>query len=369
MKEILAGSRLFHGLDEGVLDRVASFSQEEVYQPGDLIFKEGDPASRAYIVVKGRVAVEMKIRLGGSSPRKQGTAYVVSEGEVLGWSAALWPYPFTVSARSVTQTKVIAIDGASFRQFLGENPKIGFELLRRLMRVVWSRYDRTIKALTNILSIASHDLKAPLAAVESYNQVMLSGFAGEITPKQREILERNSQRIKELLNLIDNILDISRIEAVQFEMEPISLREVAQLVADTLRPLAEEKGLMMEVKIPDDLPQIRGSKMRLQQVFTNLLGNAIKFTSQGTISLKLSSEDGFIKAEVADTGIGISKEDLPRIFDDFYRGVDDEFKGAGLGLAICKKIIEAHGGKIWVESPCPETGRGTKFSFTLPKLA
>jgi signal transduction histidine kinase len=100
------------------------------------------------------------------------------------------------------------------------------------------------------------------------------------------------------------------------------------------------------------------------------VGNAIKFTaSPGEISVKLKEDDDFLRVEVADTGVGISNEDLPRIFDDFYRGVagDTEAKGAGLGLSISKKIVEAHGGRIWAESPCPETGKGSKFVFTLPK--
>jgi signal transduction histidine kinase len=101
-----------------------------------------------------------------------------------------------------------------------------------------------------------------------------------------------------------------------------------------------------------------------------LLGNAIKFTPEhGEISIKLKEDDKFLRIEVADTGVGISSEDLPRIFDEFYRGLagDTTVKGAGLGLSISKKIVEAHGGKIWAESPCPETGKGTKFGFTLPK--
>ncbi len=365
--DILTRFQLFQGLADELLDKIASFSQEEAYQPGDLIFREGDPAEKIYMVVEGKVAVEMKIRLG-STPRKQGTAYVIGDGEILGWSAALWRYPFAVSARCVTNTRVIGIDGASFRHLLEQNPKAGFDLLRKLIRVVWSRYDRTMKTLANILSIASHDLKAPLAAVESYNQVMLSGFVGDITPKQKEVLERNSQRIKELLNLIDNILDISRIDISELDMKPLSLLEVAREAVGTAEALAREKGLELKVSLPESLPPIRGSAVRLQQVLQNLLGNAVKFTpAPGTVALKLEEEDDLIRIEVSDTGVGIPPEELPRIFDDFYRGRQTNTKGAGLGLAICKKIIEAHKGRIWAESPCPETGKGSKFTLTLPK--
>ncbi len=367
LKEILARSELFEGFGEDKLSQIARISREESYEAGEVIFKEGDPAEKLCVVVEGKVALEMKVQLG-ATPRRQATIEVVEPGQPCGWSAVIGSHPFTMSGRCIEPSKVISIDGASLRRLLEDDPRLGFELLKRVIEVVSSRLGHTRKTLANILSITSHDLKSPLAAVESYNQVLLSGFAGEISEKQKQILERNSQRIKELLNLIDNILDISRIEAAQLEKEPTSLQEIALDVAETIRPLAEEKGIELKLKIPSTLPQIKGSKVRLQQVFTNLLGNAVKFTpNQGVISLKLEDEDGFIKAEVADTGVGISEKDLPRIFDDFYRGMDTEFKGAGLGLSICKKIIEAHGGRIWAESPCPETGKGSKFTFILPK--
>ena len=116
------------------------------------------------------------------------------------------------------------------------------------------------------------------------------------------------------------------------------------------------------------MPLVKGAPNRLQQVFANLLGNAVKFTSApGVVTLKVSEEDDHILVEVTDTGIGIPSEELPKIFDDFYRGINVDAAGAGLGLSIAKKIVEAHGGRIWVESPCPESETGSKFSLTLPK--
>jgi signal transduction histidine kinase len=120
--------------------------------------------------------------------------------------------------------------------------------------------------------------------------------------------------------------------------------------------------------VPQELPLITGAPNRLQQVLTNLLGNAVKFTpDRGAITLKASEENDHILVAVTDTGTGISPEELPRVFDDFYRGIRVDETGAGLGLSISKKIVEAHGGKIWAESPCPESGVGSKFTFTLPK--
>jgi len=240
--------------------------------------------------------------------------------------------------------------------------------MKRLVGVVSSRLEYTRDTLANILSIASHDLKAPLAAVESYHQVILGGFAGETTEKQRTMLLRSSVRIKGLLNLIDNILDISRIDARVLKMEATSVLKVIESTWDTVQPLAQIKGVELRVELPEELPLIAGAPERLQQVFTNLLGNAVKFTPEGgVVILKVSEKNDNIVTVVTDTGVGIPSEELPRIFDDFYRGIRVDEAGTGLGLSISKKIIEAHDGKIWAESPCPDTWKGSRFTFILPK--
>ncbi|MBE0415444.1 MAG: HAMP domain-containing histidine kinase [Dehalococcoidia bacterium] len=245
---------------------------------------------------------------------------------------------------------------------------MGYKVMRELVDIVYSRLKASREMLAQVLSIASHDLKAPLAAVESYHKVMLGGYAGEITEKQKNMLLRSSERITGLLNLIDNVLDISRIDTRELKMEATSLLKVVESTREIIQPLAEEKGLRLKVEVPKELPLITGAPTRLQQVLTNLLGNAVKFTpGGGSVTLKVGEEDDHILVEVIDTGIGISPEESPRIFDAFYRGISVDTTGAGLGLSISKRIIEAHSGKIWVESPCPESGMGSKFSFTLPK--
>jgi signal transduction histidine kinase len=273
-----------------------------------------------------------------------------------------------MSARCIEDTKVISFNGDKLSRLFDEDSRIGSKVRKRLLGVVYSRLKHTRDTLAHILSIASHDLKAPLAAVESYHQVMLGGYAGEITDKQKNMLLRSSERIKELINLIDNILDISRIETRELKMEATSLLKVIGSTRETIQPLAEQKGVQLEIQTPKELSTIAGAPDRLQQVLTNLLGNAVKFTPKGgTITLRASEEDDHIRVEVMDTGIGIPPEDLPQLFSDFYRGTKVTSTGAGLGLAISRRIIEAHQGKIWVESPCPESGVGSKFTFTLPK--
>ena len=134
-----------------------------------------------------------------------------------------------------------------------------------------------------------------------------------------------------------------------------------------LRDLAKQKKLRLRVELPLDLPKICGSAPRLQQVITNLVSNAINYTPKGSIIVRVSEVGNEIQVEVLDTGIGVPPQDLSRIFEDFFRASNVETKGTGLGLSIARRIVEAHGGRIWVESPCPETGKGSKFAFTLPK--
>jgi signal transduction histidine kinase/CRP-like cAMP-binding protein len=224
---------------------------------------------------------------------------------------------------------------------------------------------------TYFLGMVSHDLKAPLVAIESYLQVILGGFAGEINEEQREMLDRSSHRIGELLNLISDLLDVSRIEAGQIakEFKPMSLSEVVEGSLEDVQAMAKEKGMKLYVEVPEELPVIQAAPHRLRQVLNNLLSNAIKFTpSEGLITISVEDKRDYLQVVVMDTGAGITSEDLPYVFDEFFRGRNVERTGAGLGLSIAKKIVEAHGGKIWAESPCTADGEGSKFTFILPKI-
>jgi signal transduction histidine kinase len=218
------------------------------------------------------------------------------------------------------------------------------------------------------LGIAAHDLKAPLTAIQGFLWVMLGGYAGELSDKQRNMMERSSHRIKELLNLISDLLDIPRIETGQLvqEMKQVSLSQVVKTSMGDLRDLAKQKKLKLRVELPPGLPRIYGSAPRLQQVMTNLVNNAINYTPEGSVTVRVKEKGKEIRVEVLDTGIGIPPQDLPRMFEDFFRASNVETKGTGLGLSIAKRIVEAHDGRIWVESPCLETGKGSKFTFTLP---
>jgi signal transduction histidine kinase len=235
-----------------------------------------------------------------------------------------------------------------------------------------SKLEEGRQHLLRFLAIASHDLKAPLSAVQSYIQLMLGGFSGELTDKQRQMLGRSSTRITEQLELISDLLDISRIEGGQIvkEMEEMSLPQVVNGSVEDVRAMAADKKIKLNTSIPASLPKLKASGVRLKQAITNLLANAIKFTPEdGEVLIRITEQNGNIYTEVMDTGSGISAEDMPKIFDDFYRGSDREKAGSGLGLSIVRRVVEAHGGRIWAESPNPEDkqGRGSKFTFTLPK--
>jgi len=150
------------------------------------------------------------------------------------------------------------------------------------------------------------------------------------------------------------------------EMEEVSMAQIVNNFFDEGASLAKQKGINFSVNISPDIPPIKGSPPRLQQVVANLVTNAINYTTQGEVIVQVMETNNEILFEVSDTGCGIPKDELPKIFEDFYRASNIEIKGTGLGLSISKRIIEAHNGRIWAESPHPKTGKGSKFSFTLP---
>jgi len=226
------------------------------------------------------------------------------------------------------------------------------------------------KMKSDFIAMVAHELRAPIAAVEQQLTVILNKMAGEVTKKQEQLLFRAKERTKGLLDLIKDLLDLSKIEAgkmVQY-MEPLSLQEVIQRVVDMMRAEAEGKKIDLQFSGPNQISLINADRNSMDGIFTNLISNAIKYTPEGgKVWVTLSEEGGFVKATVSDTGIGVKKEDLPRIFDKFYRVKTTETRqiiGTGLGLSIVQSIVDAHLGSISVDS---EVGKGTTFTVLLPK--
>ena len=221
---------------------------------------------------------------------------------------------------------------------------------------------------SQFLANMSHELRTPLNAILGYTELMADGAYGEPSEKMLGILKRLESNGKHLLGLINDVLDLSKIEAGQLvlELSDYSVQDIAQTVRSTLEPLAADKKLAFKLELAPELPAGHGDGRRLTQVLINLVGNAIKFTDAGEVAIKAEANNGSFHVSVRDTGPGISAADQTRLFQEFQQAdnaITRKKGGTGLGLAISKRIIEMHGGKIWVES---QLGQGSTFAFTLP---
>ncbi len=217
------------------------------------------------------------------------------------------------------------------------------------------------------LATVSHDLRSPLAAIRGY--VDLLEKVGPLTEQQQDFLGKIRRSIAHITTLVGDLLELGRIEAsTDMEMEPFHLESIIDAVVDGYRQIAAEKGLSLRWELTP-LPLIRGNPHRLRRVMENLLSNAVKYNREGGwIAISAEYRDGYIVVRVADSGIGIPPEDLPHVFDRFYRvqrPETEDIEGTGLGLSIVKSIVEKHGGRVWVES---RPGEGTTFTFLLPAM-
>jgi PAS domain S-box-containing protein len=220
---------------------------------------------------------------------------------------------------------------------------------------------------SDFVGTVSHELRTPLSAIKGFLELVADGEAGPVNETQREFLDiavRNSDRLGTLIN---DLLDMSRIESDRMEMksQPVDLRAALSEVAATFRHEAFTKGLVLREDLAE-LPLIQGDKARLIQVFCNLVSNAIKYTQRGQIELKAVPVQEAVEVIVLDTGIGMTPEEQAHLFTKFFRGSNPivaESRGTGLGLVIAKAIIQAHGGAIDVQS---RSGEGTRFRIMLP---
>jgi signal transduction histidine kinase len=224
---------------------------------------------------------------------------------------------------------------------------------------------------SQFLANMSHELRTPLNAILGYTELILDNVYGEMPEKTRGVLERVERNGRHLLGLINDVLDLSKIEAGQLTLSvsDYSLKNVIHTVFSAIEPLAVEKKITLSVDVTPELPQGRGDERRLTQVLLNLVGNAIKFTDVGEVSIKGSSTNGSFNVSVRDTGPGISSADQAKLFQEFQQAdnsITRQKGGTGLGLAISRRIIELHGGKIWVDS---SVGQGSTFAFTIPVAA
>jgi signal transduction histidine kinase len=224
---------------------------------------------------------------------------------------------------------------------------------------------------SQFLANMSHEFRTPLNAILGYAELMQDGIYGELSEKTRGVLDRVQANGRHLLGLINDVLDLSKIEAGQLtlRLEEFSMSHVVETVRIAAESLAAKKKIPIEIEMVRALPVGRGDERRIAQVLLNLVGNAIKFTETGVVRVAASASDGRFSVKVADTGPGIPISEQQRIFEEFHQVDSSNTKkkgGTGLGLAIAKRIVEMHGGRIWVES---EMGKGSTFQFELPVRA
>jgi signal transduction histidine kinase len=244
-----------------------------------------------------------------------------------------------------------------------ENVRL-FEEIQEKSRQV----EEASKHKSQFLANMSHELRTPLNAILGYTELVLDGIYGDPPEKMHNVLERIQTNGKHLLGLINDVLDLSKIEAGQLvlTLNEYSIKDMMQGVYVAIEPLAGNKKLSFKLEVPSDLPRAHGDERRLSQVLLNLVGNAIKFTDTGEVAMKASSINGSYTIAVKDTGPGIAEADQAKIFEEFQQSESTHTKakgGTGLGLAIAKRIVEMHGGRLWVES---QLGSGSTFFFTVP---
>ncbi len=239
-----------------------------------------------------------------------------------------------------------------------------------LLRGAMERAQGSDLLKTQFLANMSHELRTPLNAIIGFSQVLSEGMDGEINETQKKDLDAIYQSGMHLLSIINDILDISKIEAgrMQLDLAEFDMGDVVLDVLSTAKPLVKEKEVALRVELPKEAPRVYADRIRIRQVILNLISNAAKFTAKGHILVRVASNSNEVEVHVADTGMGIRESDIPKLFNEFKQldpSTTRNRGGAGLGLALAKRFVELHGGRIWVESVL---GIGSTFSFSIPNF-
>jgi signal transduction histidine kinase len=238
----------------------------------------------------------------------------------------------------------------------------------RELTVANAKLEGASQLKSQFLANVNHELRTPVSAIISYGGLVLSDTQGQISPLQKENLQDLLNNAERLLNMIDSLLDIAMIEAGKLEVriEAVELEEIIRSAATTIESTLNRNHVQLIRNIASDLPVLNTDRDKLRQIVLNLLDNAAKFTERGKIKISASQQNGALKLEVSDTGIGIRREDLNQVFEEFHRGglsTVKKYRGTGLGLAIVKRLVGLLGGSIELSS---EVNVGSSFTVTLP---
>jgi len=254
------------------------------------------------------------------------------------------------------------------------NEKLSAEINERIqtlneLAVAKEHAEESDRLKSAFLATMSHELRTPLNSIIGFTGIILQGMVGPLNDEQKKQLNMVHSSAQHLLSLINDVLDISRIEAGQLQVayENINLRQTIGKALESVSPLAGKKGLDLTLSISPEIETITGDRRRLEQILLNLISNAIKFTEKGWVKIECEPEGDNVTIRVIDTGIGIKNEDMETIFQSFRQidsGLTRKYEGTGLGLSICKRLVEIMGGKIWATSIWSS---GSTFSITLPK--
>ncbi len=384
------GPSFLHLLATAGRQLLSKLLSEHHYQPGEIIFKEGDSGDTMYIIWSGRVAV---LKGNIDSPTVLGFRGV---GEIIGEMALLEDQPRSATVVALEDLRTLRIRREDFEQWLSSNPSMGLSILGTLSarlraaddaRKASSRAELQLsKQLIDLqtekqqllelerlrqstIDLIVHDMRHPISSLFGAVKILEMVLPEDVLQANQQLLEIANANCDHLQLMVDSLLDIARMEAGQSELKlsSVNLPQLIKEAIDRTQVFIEMEGINVETFAPQDLPTIQADRDKIYRVLSNLINNAIKYTpSRGQITVHSELKDDFITITVADTGPGIPPEDRERIFDRFAQinGEQGRGSGFGLGLAFCRMTIEAHGGKIWVESE--EDKDGSRFIFTLP---
>jgi signal transduction histidine kinase len=343
----------------------------------DLVGETGSTLLR--LAAEPGAAARAKLRLPAAPGAEIGIAPLRSAGRLVGLLVALPSDAFTPAQVAALELALPNLAIAGERESAYQHTRRLATEVRRTAQYLEEQSDeltrlneelaKANRLKSDFLANMSHELRTPLNSIIGFSDMLLTEEVGALSPMQRDFLETVARNGRHLLELISELLDLSKIEAGQLRLtlEPVDLADLLREAADNVRAQSQQRGHRLDVEVPEGTMRISADHVRIRQVLLNLLSNAIKFTPDGgSVRLVGRSDNGAARVEVIDTGIGIAPADQAKLFQEFVQldpSASRHYEGTGLGLALCKRLVELHGGRIGVES---DRGRGSTFWFTLP---